>query len=143
MSIEQADAHQRKHGFKPVLAQLQAAVDEASAKIKGKLRNVRAREMNKTEREFSLLLEARKTQGELIEWRFHALRLQWGGGMHYTADFAARRADGNIEIHEVKGAHIFSRDTVRFKGCRAEWQQWGFIFHFHQRTKDGQWHQLL
>lgn len=144
-TLEQADAHQRKHGFKPVLptqAQLQAAVDEASAKIKGKLRNVRQRKPNKTEREFGYLLEARKRSGALVEYVFEGVRLLWGGGMTYTADYTARRPDGKIEIHEVKGAHIFDRDTVRFKGCRAEWQRW-FIFYFTQRTKDGQWHQLL
>lgn len=142
MSLEQADAHQRKHGFKPVLARLQAAADESSAKIKGKLRNVRVRQPNKVEREFGMLLEARKRKGDLLEYVYEGVRLLWGGGMTYTADWSARRADGKIEIHEVKGAHIFDRDIVRFKGCRAEWRQW-FIFLFHQRTKDGQWHHQL
>jgi hypothetical protein len=146
-TLADADAHQRRHGFKPLLPQptlpqLQAAADEASAKIKGKLRNVRQRKPNKTEREFGVLLEARKRTGELVEVRFEGVRLLWGGGMTYTADWSARRPDGKIEIHETKGAHIFDRDTVRFKGCRAEWQHW-FVFYFHQRQKDGTWHQLL
>jgi hypothetical protein len=141
MTLEQADAHQRRHGFKPLLAG--APVEDTRDKApKGKMRNVRQRKMNKTEREFSVLLEARKVRGELVEWRFEGVRLLWGGGMTYTADFSARRPDGKIEIHEVKGDHIFDRDTVRFKGCRAEWLQW-FIFYFHQRTKDGRWHELL
>jgi hypothetical protein len=141
MTIQQADEHQRRHGFKP-LAQLQAAANEASAKIKGKLRNVRRRQPNKTESEYSIMLADRWQRGELVEFRFEGVRLLWGDGMTYTADFSARRPDGKIEIHEVKGAHIFDRDIVRFKGCRAEWQQW-FDFQFHQKTKDGQWQRLL
>jgi hypothetical protein len=146
MTLEQADAHQRKHGFKPLTQAGKAFVEmselAAAAKRKGKLRNVRKRVMNKTEREFDRMLEARLRTGELVEKRYEGVRLLWGGGMTYTADFSARRPDGKIEIHEVKGAHIFDRDTVRFKGCRAEWEQW-FIFAFHQRNKDGTWTRLL
>lgn len=150
-TLAEADAHQRKHGFKPLLPQLQQAVDKTLAEIaelkkdprnRQRLRNVRERKPNKTEREFGVLLEARKRTGELVEYVFEGVRLLWGGGMTYTADWSARRPDGKIEIHETKGVHIFDRDIVRFKGCRAEWQHW-FVFHFHQRQKDGTWHQLL
>lgn len=141
-TLADADAHQRRHGFKPLLKQESAIPGyntDGTKRPKGKLRNVRLRKPNKTEREFALLLEARKVGGELVEYVFEGVRLLWGGGMTYTADYSARRPDGKIEIHEVKGAHIFDRDIVRFKGCRAEWQRW-FVFQFHQRTKDGQWH---
>ena len=136
-TIEQADEHQRRHGFKPVIKQLQKTVDTVSAKLRGK-----AREMNKTEREFSVLLEARKRDGNLKEWKYEGVRLLWGDCMVYTADFSALRPDGFVELHEIKGPFIRDRDIVRFKGCRAEWKEW-FCFEMHQRTKEGQWNRLL
>jgi hypothetical protein len=141
-TLAEADAHQRRHGFKPLTERIENETGKSVGKAKGRLRNVRKRVMNKTEREFDRILEARLRTGEIVEKRYEGVRLLWGGGMTYTADFSARRPDGKIEIHEVKGAHIFDRDTVRFKGCRAEWEQW-FIFAFHQRNKDGTWTRLL
>jgi hypothetical protein len=41
---------------------------------------------------------------------------------------------------EVKGPHIFDRDIVRFKGCRAEWPE----FHFQMwQLKKGEWSRIL
>jgi hypothetical protein len=146
-TIEQADAHQRHHGFKPLLqGKTLCEVFAAEDKPKGKLRNVRKRQMNKTEREFSFILEAKKRALEIDDWKFEGVRLLWGGGMTYTADFSVKRTRlcgmDKIKVVEVKGAHIRDRDIVRFKGCRAEWLEW-FDFEFHQRNKDGTWHQLL
>jgi hypothetical protein len=154
MTIEQADAHQRKHGFKPVgdldkaVAQARGILGDPTKKTtgKGRLRNVRKRVMNKTEREFSFILEAQKRTAEIDDWKFEGVRLLWGGGMTYTADFSVRRTrlegGGRIKVVEVKGVHIRDRDIVRFKGCRHEWEEW-FDFEFHQRRKDGTWHRLL
>lgn len=115
--------------------------EEEGKKPAGKLRNVRRREMNKTERDYSHILEAQKRKGELALYKFEGIRLIWGGGMTYTPDFSVQFYGGRIALIEVKGAHIRDRDTVRFKGCRNEWQEW-FDFEFHQR-KDGQWRRLL
>jgi len=138
ITLAQADAHQRKHGFLPLI---QTTISEQKAKTSGKLRNVRTRKMNRVEREFSFVLDARKKRGELLAFCFEGVRLLWGGGMTYTPDFSAQRPDGKIELIEVKGAHIRDRDIVRFKGCRNEWQRW-FTFEFHQR-RDHTWHRLL
>jgi hypothetical protein len=141
MSLAEADAHQRKHGFKPLTERMENETGKSVGK--GKLRNVRKRVMNKTEREFSCVLEARKRAAEIDEWKFEGVRLLWGGGMTYTADFSVRHAPFEaITLVEVKGAHIRDRDIVRFKGCRNEWQHW-FNFEFHQRNKDGTWTRLL
>jgi len=152
MTLAEADAHQRKHGFKSLMGDLDKAVAQArgilgdptkKATGKGRLRNVRKRVMNKTEREFSFILEAQKRTGEIDEWKFEGVRLLWGGGMTYTADFSVRRTQrGRIKVVEVKGAHIRDRDIVRFKGCRHELEEW-FDFEFHQRNKDGTWTRLL
>lgn len=144
MTLAQADAHQRKHGFAPVgktLCEVFAAEDKAKQPA-GKLRNVRKRVMNKTERDFDVILRWRQTRGEVVEYRFEGIRLLWGGGMVYKPDFIVRfQVPLRPMLIEVKGAHIWDRDIVRFKGCRNEWQEW-FDFEFHQR-KAGIWTRLL
>ena len=148
MSLADADAHQRKHGFAPIisarekrLAALHSEVD--LNKRKGKKLRGDTPQMNKTEREFSLFLEARKRRGEIVDWRFQGVRLAWGGCMVYKGDFTVFRFDNPwLLIIEVKGPFIRDRDIVRFKGCRAEWQRW-FDFEMHQRDSNKQWNKVL
>jgi hypothetical protein len=98
------------------------------------------RAMNGTERSFADILEARWRKGEIIAWVYEGLRLKWGDSMHYKPDFVVLAEDKPITLIEVKGAHIWPRDLVRFKGCAAEWKQW-FHFQIWQRVK-GVWTQL-
>ena len=137
LTLEQADAHQRKHGFAPLKKAFVEVADYAVTK--GKLRG-KLRQMNVTEREFSLLLDAQKLRREILDWRFEGVRLRWGDCMVYKPDFTVRAV--RIRLIEVKGAHIRDRDIVRFKGCRAEWKDW-FDFELHQKDERGQWTRLL
>ena len=161
-TLEEADAHQRKHGFAPLITAREKQLDQvhgevdlrnfvergqnaqravdAEIKKATKLRGEK-RKINQTEREFEVLLKARMSRGEIVEYRFEGVRLGWGDCMVYKPDFTARRPDGRIELLEVKGAHIRDRDIVRFKGCRAEWKDF-FIFEMHQK-KDHQWSRIL
>ena len=102
--------------------------------------------MNKTESEYALILEAMRHKGEILRWEFEGITLRWGD-MKYTPDFVVfpnqlQGADIKpfIALIEVKGAHIWDRDIVRFKGARAYWPE--FAFEMHQKTKDG-WKRLL
>ncbi len=150
-TIEQADAHQRKHGFKPLIADnLDKAVEQSRAilgdptkttKSQRKLR-VGTRQKTRVEREFEVMLSVKKMNKQIVDFRFEGVTLAWGDGMHFKADFAVKELDGTITLHEVKGDHIWKHAIVRFKGCRAEWKHF-FKFAFHQRTSDGLWHQLL
>jgi hypothetical protein len=102
----------------------------------------KTRQMNKTEAEFGRILEGKKQRGELTDYKFEALRLRWGESMWYKPDFVARGANGVTYLYEVKGGHIWSRDQVRFKGCRAEWRHYK-NFHFEMwQKKAGQWTRL-
>jgi hypothetical protein len=70
------------------------------------------------------------------------MTLRWGGAMHYTPDFGVKEIlRPRLRLIEVKGAHIRSRDIVRFKGCRAEWN-WLFDFEMHQLVNH-EWKQIL
>ena len=101
--------------------------------------------MNKTEAEFALILEGMKCNGEISRYEFEGITVSWAN-MKYTPDFVVfytifltsnnpKEMLTNIKLIEVKGAHIWDRDIVRFKGARAYWPE--FAFEMHQKMKDG------
>jgi hypothetical protein len=144
MSLADAQAHADKHGYQlePFRKQFgdQAAIATMEKDAKKKMRQTR--QMNKTETEFARILEAKKQRGEITDYKFEGIRLRWGESMWYKPDFVARGANGVTYLYEVKGGHIWSRDLVRFKGCRAEWRPYkNFEFEMWQK-KAGQWTQL-
>jgi hypothetical protein len=96
--------------------------------------------MNGTERDFLAWTKRCLTPSHVVIYQ--PIRLRWGGNMHYKPDFGIRlRSTGAMRLIEVKGPHIFSRDIVRFKGCRAEWQD---LFSFEMWQVDsGIWRQIL
>lgn len=132
MTKAQADAHQLRHGF----------VELASAVAIVKERKLRRSQMNKSEHEYSLILESKKRRGEINDYKFEGITLRWGEdpetgrAMRFTPDFTVWKDGGaEIEFHEVKG-FIRSRDLVRFKGARAEWSR----YHFELwQKREGQW----
>jgi hypothetical protein len=154
MTREQAEAHQRKHGFSFYENLMGIECGESP---------VPRPRMNRTETEYSLILEAMKRRGEIVEWRFEGIALSWGidpetkKPMWYTPDFMVMEEIKEIiypgavqelprcmiltaiKLIEVKGAHIRSRDLVRFKGCRADWPM--FRFEMWQK-KGGQWNRI-
>lgn len=72
------------------------------------------------------------------------MSLRWGKCMTYKPDFLQRsnyfpNALPPV-VFEVKGAHIYDRDIVRFKGCAAEWS-WLFEFQMWQ-WKNATWTRL-
>jgi len=101
--------------------------------------------MNKTETEYSQILEGTRQLGQIIRWEFEGITLRWAD-MRYTPDFIVfryyddelpedQKQPGGIKLIEVKGPHIWSRDIVRFKGARAYWPE--FAFEMWQKTKAG------
>ena len=58
--------------------------------------------MNKTEEEYSRLLEARKHLGEIKRWVFEPIKFRLADKTFYTPDFLVVHKE-HMEIHEVKG----------------------------------------
>lgn len=156
----EAEAHQRKLAAKGQIKLPQFLIDEAkgvpSSCLPPQVEEKRARprrSMTRPEREYSLILEAQKRAGEILEYLYEGMRLKWGVdpdtglAMWYKADFVVTKKGGVLydggllcypmKLIEVKGPWINPRDLVRFKGCRAAWPQ--FQFEMHQRDKDGRW----
>lgn len=98
--------------------------------------------MNKTEKEFSWMLEAQRREGAIHRWIYEGITVKWAG-MRYTPDFVvflSSPTEGEawhtqVKLIEVKGGHIWDRDIVRFKGARDYWPE--FEFEMWQKTKAG------
>jgi predicted nuclease of restriction endonuclease-like RecB superfamily len=69
-------------------------------------------QMNKTEAEYGKLLALRQQAGEVAWHLFEGVKLRLADNTFYTPDFAVMRADGQMEMHEVKG---FWQDDARVK----------------------------
>ncbi|WP_447885146.1 DUF1064 domain-containing protein [Serratia fonticola] len=68
--------------------------------------------MNKTEQAYATTLDDWKAAGMLAWFKFEGVKLRLADNTFYTPDFAVMRADGTMEMHEVKG---FWTDDARVK----------------------------
>lgn len=98
--------------------------------------------MNKTEARFAALLDARVARGEIISWAYEEITLRWPDGMRYTPDFVLIVRDPSFPVTytvlvEVKGAHSWAKDIVKFRSARDKWGG-RFRFQFCQEV-NGQW----
>lgn len=84
------------------------------------LGRLKAGEMNKTEAAYAQHLEGLKVAGEVLWWRFEAMKLRLADNCFYTADFAVLRADHTLELHEVKG-HWSDDARVKIKVAASEY----------------------
>lgn len=104
-------------------------------------------EMNKTEAQFGLMLEAQKRNGEIRDYLFQPFSLPWGldpetgKPMRYTPDWMVTPNSGieKRRLIEIKGPHIhYSQQAIaRFKGARAYWPE--FQFEMWQLKKGQGW----
>jgi len=139
LSLEQANAHQVRHGFAPVIPGESRQPTIQQERSSGILRG-RKRSMNKTEAEFARILEAMWSRGEIVSFVYEGLRLKYADGLYYKADFVVMNPDKSVTLIETKGGHIWDRDKVRFRACAAEWRDW-FAFELWQK-KAGQWSRI-
>ena len=76
------------------------------------LGRMKAGRMNETEAAYSRELELRKMAGEVAWYAFERLTFRLADKTRYTPDFAVMLANGELELHEVKG---FWTDDARVK----------------------------
>lgn len=69
-------------------------------------------QMNKTETAYAQSLELRRRYGEIAWFRFEGIKLRLADKTFYTPDFAVMLANGEMEMHEVKG---YWTDDARVK----------------------------
>lgn len=102
----------------PALASAGSSVVIARGRIR------QAKGMNRQEADYALALEARRQSGEILWYRFEAIKLRIGEKCFYTPDFLVMTATGELECHEVKG---FFEDDARVK-LRAVAEMYPFRF---------------
>lgn len=140
MSLADVEAHQRRHGFITPIVRPPEVSELSAPSAVNKLK--RARQPNKTETRFGLLLEARKLRGEIPLYAFEAITLHWGDGMKYTPDWVVFSLP--ILCIEIKGGYKWQKDVVRYKGCSAQWRAQlpdVFAFEMHEE-KNGVWQRI-
>ncbi len=67
------------------------------------LGRLKAGKRNRTESSYETFLSAQKAVGMILWFRFEGIKLRLADNTFYTPDFAVMRADGQLEMHEVKG----------------------------------------
>lgn len=92
-------------------------------------------ERNKTEAAYERDLELRKVAGEVLWFKFEGLKLRLADNTFYTPDYAVMLANGQMELHEVKG---FWQDDARAKiKIAAELYPFRFLAVKPRPKKDG------
>lgn len=79
------------------------------------LGRLKSGEMNKTEAAYNSHLETLLQIGSILWFKFEALKFRLADNTFYSPDFAVMSADGQIEIHEVKGARALFQDDAKVK----------------------------
>ncbi len=127
-----------------------------------KRRGKRRREMNATEREFAAYLQRLMDANEIISFDYEGMTLRWGTGaalLSYTADFVAvhdvtykgyppdlqstlpSHPFVRLVFYEIKGAHAWKADIVRFKAAKAAFPL--YEFQLWEKAKDHGWCQTI
>lgn len=92
-------------------------------------------QMNGTESAYSLFLEAKKQAGEVVWFKFEAIKLRLADNTFYSADFFILNSNMELEVHEVKG---FWTDDARVKiKVAADMYPFKFIAVKKAAKKDG------
>jgi len=88
--------------------------------------------MNKTEEDYSLVLQAEKDAEEIHDFMFEPIKLKLADLCYYSPDFMVLSNDGFIEFHEVKGTKsngkILAEEKAIVKIKTAAEQFWMFKF---------------
>jgi len=69
-------------------------------------------DMNKTEAAYDITLQGLQSTGEIVWRKFEGIKLRLADNTFYSPDFLVLRADGLLEVHEVKG---YWEDDARVK----------------------------
>ena len=93
----------------------------------------RKRSMNKTEKAYADRLEILKRLGEIVDYKFEAVRFRIGEGAYYKPDFLVVYAD-RFEIHETKG-HWREAAKVRIRACAELYPWFNWVAVYYERGK--------
>ncbi len=99
------------------------------------LGRMKAGHMNKTEADYAAHLERLRLSGDVDWFRFEGVKLRLADKTFLTVDFSVLAADGQLEMHEVKG---FMQDDANVK-LKVAADQYPFVFKVIRKGKGGVW----
>lgn len=119
----------------PVVAATPAPTAKQRMQAKGRLPKG---EMNATETRYAAHLDELKLAGDVVWWRFEAIKLLLAPITTLTPDFMVQLADGTVELHDVKGAKAIYEDDAKVK-MKVAAKDYPFVFRvvFPKAKKDG------
>lgn len=95
-------------------------------------------EMNKTEARYAALLERQKEMGEVVSWRYEAIKFRLAPKTFYTPDFYVVFRD-RIEFHEIKG-FLEEDAAVKFKVVAEQYPEYKWLM---LRLEKNTWHIIM
>jgi hypothetical protein len=95
--------------------------------------------MNKTEARYAAHLETLKIAGQVLWYRFEAIKLRLADNTFYTCDFAVMEADGTLAMHEVKG-YMEEDANVKIKVAAASFPFRFVVIRNLTTVQGGGWH---
>jgi hypothetical protein len=93
--------------------------------------------MNGTERARAIVLEARRRDGLIRDWRFESVTLKLAPDCRYTPDFWIVENDGSVTVEETKG-HWRDDAKVKIRVAARLFPEFRFVA---LKLARGQWHQ--
>lgn len=99
------------------------------------LGRMKSGKMNNTEKAYAQHLEIQKREGEINYYSFDGINLRLADNTFYKPDFLVMRADGQLEIHEVKG--FWTDDALVKIKVAADRFPFKFIAVMKQTKKNG------
>ncbi|MDR5881098.1 hypothetical protein [Caballeronia sp. LZ032] len=102
------------------------------------LGRLRDGEENATEKRYAAHLEQRKSAGEIRWYLFEGIKLKLAPKSFLTVDYAVMAADGQLEMHDVKGARAIFSDDAKVK-MKVAADKFPFVFKvaFPKKQRDG------
>ena len=91
--------------------------------------------MNKSEAAYAAHLDALKSVGQILWYRFEGMKFRLADNTFYTPDFAVIVASGALELHEFKG---FMEEDANVK-IKTAATQYPFVFRLIRKGKGGTW----
>ena len=98
-------------------------------------------ERNKTEQAYEDFLTMLQRAGQVVWFKFEGVKLRLADNTFYTPDFAVMLANGQMEMHEVKGARAIFADDAKVKvKVAAELYPFPFVVAFPvPKSRGGGW----
>jgi hypothetical protein len=97
--------------------------------------------LNKTGQAYEALLKSWQHAGLVVWFKFEGVKLRLADNTFYTPDFAVMLSNGQMEMHEVKGARAIFADDAKVKvKIAAELYPFPFVVAFPvPKNRGGGW----